>query len=76
MRIVFMGLVTASVMVISGCAYSIKDIDTSKSSPECVRGCAGAYSGCVSGGNVGAKTETLRACREAYEICIGSCPSR
>ena len=60
-----------------GCAYSIKDIDVSNSDPNCVRECSNTYSSCVSGGNqVGAKTETLRACREAYSVCVSTCPSK
>jgi len=52
---------------LAGCAYSIKDIDTSKIDQTCARQCTMTYSSCVSGGNrVGFKTETLRACREGY----------
>ena len=64
-------------VTLSGCAYSISDVDTTKSDPTCVRGCTTTYSSCVSGGNqVGFKTETLRACREAYQVCIKTCPSK
>ena len=64
----------ALTLTLSGCAYiGIKDIDVSKAEPSCTRQCAATYSQCVSGG--GLKTErTLRACKEAYEICISSCP--
>ena len=66
-----------SILILTGCAYSIKDIDVSNSDPECVRECTGTYSSCVSEGNqVGFKTETLRACQEAYEICISVCPAK
>ncbi len=62
-------------LVLSGCAYSIAEIDVSNAEPSCVRQCAETYSKCVSSGPyVGAKTETLRACREAYSICISTCP--
>jgi len=62
---------------LSGCAYSISDINTSNSDPTCVRECAATYSSCVSGGpQIGAKTETLRACRESYSICISTCPNK
>ena len=62
---------------LAGCSYSIKDIDVSKADPSCTRQCTTTYSQCVSGGpSVGFKTETLRACKEAYEICISSCPSK
>jgi hypothetical protein len=61
----------------SGCAYSIADIDVSKSEPSCVRQCSTAYSSCVSGGNqVGFKTETLRACQESYKVCVQTCPAK
>ena len=66
----------ATVFVI-GCAYSITDIDVSKSEPTCVRQCSTSYSSCVSQGNqIGFKTETLRACREAYAVCIQTCPTK
>ncbi|MCX5811094.1 MAG: hypothetical protein NT178_00905 [Proteobacteria bacterium] len=64
-------------LALSGCAYSITDIDVSKADPGCTRQCTTTYSQCVSGGpSVGFKTETLRACRDAYAICISSCPSK
>jgi hypothetical protein len=63
--------------LVSGCAYSIKDVDVSKAAPMCVRECTATYSACVSGGpSVGLKTETLRACGDAYAVCIASCPAK
>ena len=60
-----------------GCAYSITDIDISKAEPTCVRQCSIHYSSCVSQGNqIGFKTETLRACREAYGVCVQTCPTK
>lgn len=60
-----------------GCAYSITDIDVSKSEPTCVRQCSTSYSSCVSQGNqIGFKTETLRACRESYAVCVQTCPAK
>lgn len=71
-RYLALGLIT---LWLTGCAYSIKDIDTSKADPVCVRQCTGSYSSCVSGGpSIGFKTETLRACGEAYSVCISACP--
>ncbi len=68
-------LLLVSAFLLAGCAYSIKDIDVSKTEPTCARQCSTGYSACVSGGNqVGFKTETLRACRESYEVCISTCP--
>ena len=64
-------------IALSGCAYSIKDIDVSKADPSCTRQCTTSYSQCVSGSpSVGFKTETLRACRESYEVCISTCPNK
>jgi len=64
-------------IILAGCAYSISDIDVSNFDPSCVRECSSTYSSCVSGGpQIGAKTETLRACREAYNVCVNTCPSK
>lgn len=66
-----------SIVYISGCAYSIKDIDVSKLESSCVRECSKSYSSCVSQGNqVGFKTETLRACQESYIVCTNTCPRK
>lgn len=63
--------------ILSGCAYSISDINVSNLEPSCVRECTATYSSCVSGGpQIGAKTETLRACREAYSVCVNTCPPK
>jgi hypothetical protein len=68
-------ITTLSTFVLFGCAYSITDIDISKSEPSCVRQCSTSYSSCVSQGNqIGFKTETLRACRESYAVCVQTCP--
>lgn len=62
-------------VLLSGCAYSIAEIDISHADKVCVREkCLAQYSTCAAGGPViGAKTETLRACQEAYQICISTC---
>lgn len=63
--------------LVAGCAYSIKDVDASKAAPACVRECTGTYSACVAGGpSVGFKTELLRACGDAYGVCIATCPAK
>ena len=62
-------------IIFSGCAYSISEIDITKTESTCARDCIKIYSQCISGGpSVGAKTETLRACKEAYQLCIQTCP--
>ena len=72
-----LGLLLVATGLLAGCAYSIADIDVSKSEPSCVRQCSTAYSACVSGGNqVGFKTETLRACQESYKVCVQTCPAK
>jgi hypothetical protein len=64
-------------VMVSGCAYSIEDIDVSKSEPICVRQCTANYSSCATNGpTVGFKTETLRACRDAYSVCVKTCPAK
>ena len=73
----YLALLCFSLIAPIGCAYSIKEVDVSKADPSCVRECTASYSSCVSQGNqVGFKTETLRACKEAYEICISVCPAK
>ena len=70
-------LLLLTTLFLTSCAYSISDIDISKSEPTCVRQCSTTYSSCVSQGNqIGFKTETLRACRESYAICIKTCPTK
>jgi len=70
------GLILVITGWLAGCAYSISEIDVSKSEPSCVRQCTSIYSSCVSGGNqVGFKTETLRACQESYKVCVQTCPT-
>ena len=72
-----MPVITIAVIALAGCAYSIKDIDVSKVESNCARQCTTTYSSCVSGGNHGGfKTETLRACKEGYEACIKTCPTK
>jgi hypothetical protein len=72
-RIVFL----AACAVLPACSYSIKDVDVSGKEPACVRQCSTSYSSCVSQGpSVGFKTETLRACREGYEVCVSTCPAK
>lgn len=67
--------ISSLVLFLASCAYSITDIDISKSEPTCVRQCSTSYSSCVSQGNqIGFKTETLRACRESYAVCVQTCP--
>ncbi len=62
---------------LTGCAYSISDISVSNLEPSCVRECAATYSSCVSRGQqIGSKMETLRACKEAYSVCVNTCPSK
>jgi len=73
----FLFAISICIFTLAGCAYSISDINTANSDPVCVRECAATYSSCVSAGNqIGLKTETLRACKEAYGVCISTCPPK
>jgi len=68
-------IITLLVSSIHGCAYRITDIDVSNKKPSCVRECTKTYSYSVSQGNqIGFKTETLRAAKDAYTICVNTCP--
>ena len=74
MRLLVISLI---LLPLFSCAYSISEVDISKSDPVCIRQCSTAYSSCVSGGNqIGFKTETLRACQESYKVCVQTCPSK
>ena len=72
-----MRILLAMLVILSGCAYSISNVDITNTESNCARECSKVYSQCVSGGpSVGFKTETLRACGEAYQICIKTCPTK
>jgi len=69
--------ITLIVLSIQGCSYRITDIDVSHKESTCVRECTKSYSSSVSQGNqIGFKTETLRAAKDAYSICISTCPTK
>lgn len=69
-------LLVTTIMV-SACSYSIKDININNKNSKCVRECSKTYSYSISQGNqVGFKTETLKAAKEAYSICIETCPNK
>ncbi len=77
MKFIIKAILPISILAISltGCAYSIKEVDVSKAAPSCVRECSISYSPCVSQGNqIGSKFETLRACKDSFEICVATCP--
>ncbi|MBF0342558.1 MAG: hypothetical protein HQL95_16570 [Magnetococcales bacterium] len=69
-------LIFLPMAMLSGC-YSIRDIDTRRIEPNCVRECTVSYSTCINGGpTFGFKTEILKACQDAFVVCTGTCPSR
>lgn len=75
MRLMFTSMFV--LLFLSACAYRITDIDVSDKEPKCVRECTATYSNAVSQGNqVGFKTETLRAAKDAYSICVSTCPNK
>ena len=69
--------ITLLTLSIQGCSYRITDIDVSHKESSCVRECTKSYSSSVSQGNqIGFKTETLRAAKDAYSICVSTCPTK
>ena len=61
-------------LALGGCALpSIKDVDTSKAQPDCVRQCTASYSGCVS---TVRQREVFQACHDAYQVCVNTCPAK
>ena len=72
-------LLLVGLFALSGCTSdSIKDIDVSNSDPSCVRDCSDNHSLCVT--QVGIYKyfvpEALKGCREAYEVCVNTCPEK
>ena len=64
----------AAALALGGCALpDIKDVDTSKAQPECVRQCAASYSNCVS---IVCQREVFQACHDAYQVCVNTCPAK
>lgn len=58
---------------LTGC-MSIADIDTSRGEPGCIRGCSDRYSSCV--GVTFATSPTIQGCKEAFQICVRTCPPK
>ena len=59
---------------LGGCALpNVKDVDTSKAQPDCVRQCTAHYSGCVS---TVRQREVFQACHDAYQVCVNTCPAK
>ena len=59
-------------LVLYGCV-SLADIDTTKKNQNCVRQCSTTVSQCM--GNAIGQPQ-MSACKEAFKICIDSCPER
>lgn len=60
--------------VLGGCALpNIKDVDTSKAQPDCVRQCTASYSACVS---TVRQREVFQACHDAFQVCVNTCPAK
>jgi len=68
MKIIYLALLPA----LAGC-HSIVDIDVSKSEPICVRQCTTTYSQCVS---IGLSGGSMRNCKDAYSVCVSTCPPK
>lgn len=64
----------AAAFALGGCALpNIKDVDVSKAQPDCVRQCTASYSGCIS---TVRQREVFRACHDAYQVCVNTCPAK
>lgn len=72
--------VMALLMVVSltGCTTTnLSDININKAEPNCARQCTANYSQCISGWTqIGFRTETLTACKEALKLCVQTCPDK
>ena len=68
-------LIGLSVWMLAGCV-SISDIDVSKSEPNCARECTIAYSSCISAPTVGTPSVLYYQCKEAFKVCIQTCPAK
>ena len=65
------------IIFLAGCTYSISDIEVDNLEPACVRECSSHYSLCVSQENrTGFNNDKLWACKEAYKVCVNTCPAR
>jgi len=69
-------LISIALLFVFGCGsyHGIMDIDTSKAEPACVRECATTYSNCFKTG-IG-YSNIMKACREAYAVCVSTCSSK
>lgn len=65
-------------ILVSGCAHpNISKIDVTKVESNCARECTQSYSQCVSGGpKIGYSSAHFGACKEGYQACIQTCPSK
>lgn len=60
---------------LGGCAPlpKINEVDTSKAQPDCVRQCTGQYSSCMP---PVLEPAVYRACHDAYQVCVNTCPAK
>lgn len=63
--------IVSVVILFSGCARSIADIDISHADKGCVRQCTTAYSGSVSQPFLSAMSMNRAA--DSYEVCVKTC---
>ncbi len=69
-------IIALLLLAFSGCTASIKDVDVSQAEPDCARECTTTYSLCVSRTAIGVPYSLLSACKESFEKCIQTCPSK
>jgi hypothetical protein len=70
-------LAAAATCALCACTTTdLSDIPIGGADRACARECTGQYSSCVSGGGqIGLRTETLGACKEALRLCVRTCPT-
>lgn len=66
--------VIPAILLLSGCARSIADINTSNADKSCVRQCTMAYSSSISGPFVSAMSMNRAA--DSYEVCVKTCTDK
>lgn len=66
--------VILAILLLSGCARSIADIDISHADKSCVRQCTIAYSSSIS--LPFANTMAMNRAADSYEVCVKTCTDK
>lgn len=61
-------------IILSGCSYSIEDINTDKKNKECVQKCKKIHQSSITDESDNEfKSDILRSAKYTYQICISTC---